>query len=52
MSDFYWSCTEREQELLRGIGLRMLRLEYNSAKGVDVQPLARHVMELYDVQPD
>ena len=26
-----------------------MRLEYNSAKGVDLQTLACHVMELYDV---
>ena len=27
----------------------MLHLEYNSAKGVDVHTLARHVVELYEV---
>ena len=30
--------------------LRLRYLEYNSTKGVDVRTLARHVMELSDVQ--
>jgi len=30
--------------------LRLRYLEYNSTKGVDVRTLARHVVELYDVQ--